>query len=388
MDSTIKDFEAAIAELETIVKKLEEGDLALEKSLELYERGVQLSRFCHTRLEEAEKRIEILNERGDLRPAGADLLQRREVMPVASLAEYIGARRARIDEALTRFLPTPPEYPRGAVRGDAIQPRCRRQAASAHPDARGGRNRRGHIGIGRGGDRAGAAGGLRRRAHPHLLAHPRRSSGDGRRFAATRAADQPRRARRGHGHPGRRRAADRGVRAARDRAARPGARRAERSARFRRLPIAAGALRHGRRAGDRSARRRLVDASTQYSLQDMHARKTGALIRAAAVAGAIMGGGSDEADSRRRTNTAGISGWPFRSSTTFSTSKATRKISARPPAKTPRRASRPIHPSTASTRRAASPPSGTTTRSPRCDRPGCRQSRLADIAAWVIKRTN
>ena len=69
--STIKDFEAAIAELETIVKKLEEGDLPLEKSLELYERGVQLSRFCHTRLEEAEKRIEILNERGDLRPAGA-----------------------------------------------------------------------------------------------------------------------------------------------------------------------------------------------------------------------------------------------------------------------------------------------------------------------------
>jgi exodeoxyribonuclease VII small subunit len=55
------------------VKKLEEGDLALEKSLELYERGVQLSRFCHTRLEEAEKRIEILNERGDLRPAGATL---------------------------------------------------------------------------------------------------------------------------------------------------------------------------------------------------------------------------------------------------------------------------------------------------------------------------
>ncbi len=69
MDSTIKDFETAIAELETIVKKLEEGDLALEKSLELYERGVQLSRFCHTRLEAAEKRIEILNERGQLKPA-------------------------------------------------------------------------------------------------------------------------------------------------------------------------------------------------------------------------------------------------------------------------------------------------------------------------------
>jgi exodeoxyribonuclease VII small subunit len=51
------------------VKKLEEGDLALEASLQLYERGVHLSRFCHARLEEAEKRIEILNERGEPRPA-------------------------------------------------------------------------------------------------------------------------------------------------------------------------------------------------------------------------------------------------------------------------------------------------------------------------------
>ena len=68
-DPTIKDFEAAIAELESIVKKLEEGDLPLETSLELYERGVQLSRFCHSRLEDAERRIEILNERGEVRPA-------------------------------------------------------------------------------------------------------------------------------------------------------------------------------------------------------------------------------------------------------------------------------------------------------------------------------
>ena len=73
MDPTIKDFEAAIAELEGIVKKLEEGDLALEKSLELYERGVYLSRFCHSRLEDAERRIEILNERGDLKAAPAGL---------------------------------------------------------------------------------------------------------------------------------------------------------------------------------------------------------------------------------------------------------------------------------------------------------------------------
>lgn len=73
MDATIKDFEAAIAELETTVKRLEEGDLSLEKALELYERGVQLSRYCHARLEEAERRIEILDERGDVRPAPAGL---------------------------------------------------------------------------------------------------------------------------------------------------------------------------------------------------------------------------------------------------------------------------------------------------------------------------
>jgi exodeoxyribonuclease VII small subunit len=72
-DPSIKDFEAAIAELESIVKKLEEGDLALEQSLALYERGVQLSRFCHQRLEDAERRIEILSERGELKPAPATL---------------------------------------------------------------------------------------------------------------------------------------------------------------------------------------------------------------------------------------------------------------------------------------------------------------------------
>jgi len=73
MDPTIKDFESAIAELDRIAKTLEEGELPLEKSLELYERGVPLSRFCHSRLEAAERRIEILNERGELRPAPASL---------------------------------------------------------------------------------------------------------------------------------------------------------------------------------------------------------------------------------------------------------------------------------------------------------------------------
>ena len=72
-DQSIKDFEGAVAELESLVKRLEQGDLQLEQSLALYERGVQLSRFCHARLEDAERRIEILSERGELKKAPAGL---------------------------------------------------------------------------------------------------------------------------------------------------------------------------------------------------------------------------------------------------------------------------------------------------------------------------
>ena len=69
MEDHVKDFESAISELETIVKTLEAGDLSLEQSLRLFERGVQLSRFCHTRLEDAERRIEILSQNGEREPA-------------------------------------------------------------------------------------------------------------------------------------------------------------------------------------------------------------------------------------------------------------------------------------------------------------------------------
>ena len=55
-----KSFEAALAELEEIVAKLESGDLALEDSLELFEKGIKLSRECRERLISAERRIEIL----------------------------------------------------------------------------------------------------------------------------------------------------------------------------------------------------------------------------------------------------------------------------------------------------------------------------------------
>jgi exodeoxyribonuclease VII small subunit len=78
MSEPTNDFETALAELEAIVTKLEQGDLALEQSLSLFERGVQLSRACHTKLEDAERRIEILTERGDVRPAPPTLASESE----------------------------------------------------------------------------------------------------------------------------------------------------------------------------------------------------------------------------------------------------------------------------------------------------------------------
>ena len=74
MSKTIKDFESAIGELETIVKQLEDGDLSLDKSLALFERGVELSRYCHDRLGEAQRRIDVLTERGELENA-SDLVE-------------------------------------------------------------------------------------------------------------------------------------------------------------------------------------------------------------------------------------------------------------------------------------------------------------------------
>ncbi|MEE9321015.1 MAG: exodeoxyribonuclease VII small subunit [Granulosicoccus sp.] len=55
-------FEDALGELETIVKTLESGEQSLEQSLEQFERGVSLSRFCQQSLSEAEQKVKILQE--------------------------------------------------------------------------------------------------------------------------------------------------------------------------------------------------------------------------------------------------------------------------------------------------------------------------------------
>lgn len=55
-----KDFESAIKRLEEIVKILESGELPLASLLEMYEEGVKLQNFCQEKLDEAERKVEIL----------------------------------------------------------------------------------------------------------------------------------------------------------------------------------------------------------------------------------------------------------------------------------------------------------------------------------------
>lgn len=62
-------FEKSLASLEKIVRQLEEGDLSLEESLKLFEDGVKLSRECQERLNQAERRIEVLLKDEEGNPA-------------------------------------------------------------------------------------------------------------------------------------------------------------------------------------------------------------------------------------------------------------------------------------------------------------------------------
>ena len=72
-EATGQSFESSLAALEEIVRELERGDLPLEQSLELFEHGVRLSRECHERLNEAERRVEVLlREAPEGRPVAAD----------------------------------------------------------------------------------------------------------------------------------------------------------------------------------------------------------------------------------------------------------------------------------------------------------------------------
>ncbi len=61
----VEKFETALKKLEEVVKKLEGGELSLDDSLKAFEEGVKLSEFCARKLNEAEKRVELLNKQKD-----------------------------------------------------------------------------------------------------------------------------------------------------------------------------------------------------------------------------------------------------------------------------------------------------------------------------------
>ena len=60
-------FEDALKKLEKIVEELEQGDLSLDEALKKYQDGIELSRVCSARLENAKKKIDVLakNKKGD-----------------------------------------------------------------------------------------------------------------------------------------------------------------------------------------------------------------------------------------------------------------------------------------------------------------------------------
>jgi exodeoxyribonuclease VII small subunit len=60
-----KDFEQQLSELETLVEKMEQGDISLEDSLKSFEQGIKLARSCQKSLKEAELKVKILLSEDD-----------------------------------------------------------------------------------------------------------------------------------------------------------------------------------------------------------------------------------------------------------------------------------------------------------------------------------
>lgn len=63
-------FEDAMRELEQVVGKLERGDVALEESITLYERGAELKKRCETKLKDAEEKVAAITLNGEGEPTG------------------------------------------------------------------------------------------------------------------------------------------------------------------------------------------------------------------------------------------------------------------------------------------------------------------------------
>ncbi|MBV1868586.1 MAG: exodeoxyribonuclease VII small subunit [Marinosulfonomonas sp.] len=68
-------FEQAMAELETVVGQLERGDVPLEESIKLYERGAALKKRCEEKLKEAEEKVAAITLDGDGNPTGTKAVE-------------------------------------------------------------------------------------------------------------------------------------------------------------------------------------------------------------------------------------------------------------------------------------------------------------------------
>ncbi len=71
--SSLPDFEAALAELEKIVEKMETGEQSLEDALKSFQRGIELTRTCQQGLKEAEQRVEkLIQQNGEVKTETLD----------------------------------------------------------------------------------------------------------------------------------------------------------------------------------------------------------------------------------------------------------------------------------------------------------------------------
>ena len=67
-------FETALVELESLVERMEAGDLSLEDSLAAFERGVKLTRHCQSALKNAELKVKVLTEENTLEDLDLDAI--------------------------------------------------------------------------------------------------------------------------------------------------------------------------------------------------------------------------------------------------------------------------------------------------------------------------
>ena len=166
------------------------GDLPLDRSLELFELGVRLSRECQKRLDEAERKVEILLRGNDGGYKPAPFEAGRGMTAPESITDYLATRAAEVNEWLDRFVPSRQHRP-----SSFIGP-CATACSPAVSDS----DRRLAAGEAFGADTddlmpAACA----NRNDSHLLVDSWRSPGDGQRRFETRAANLPQGVRRSGG---------------------------------------------------------------------------------------------------------------------------------------------------------------------------------------------